>query len=162
MSSTRHTNPDRGVKVKETPHNENKSNSIISDKIPPRKRARSRSIVSGAATVTHASSGLVKEEEMPGLLNIGGARTPLTHTRAEYKRLQRLLEESYLFREQVIEENQRMCDQLHTARRELFKLHGFMDFAARKLHQQATHRFRGIDSDSEDELEDSKSVDEDV
>lgn len=69
-----------------------------------------------------------------------------------------------MFREQVIEENQRLVDQLHTTRRELFKLRGFMDFAARKLLKQATRRLNGIDSDnaSEDELEDSKSMDEDV
>jgi hypothetical protein len=92
------------------------------------------------------------------------AQTPLTHTRVEYELLQRLLEESYLFREQIIEENQRLLDWLRTTRRELFKLRGFMDIAARKLHQQATRRFDGIDSDngSDDELEDSKSAGEDV
>jgi hypothetical protein len=89
---------------------------------------------------------------------------PLTHTHTEYRRLQLLLEESYLFREQVIEENERLRDQLHTTRRELFKLRAFTDFATRKLQQQATRRFHGIDSDSAsgDELEDSKSMDEDM
>ncbi len=63
-----------------------------------------------------------------------------------------------------MEENRRLVDQLHTTRRELVKLRVFMDFVAGKLHQQATRRFHGIDSDndSEGELEDSKSMDEDV
>ncbi|KAF7347279.1 hypothetical protein MVEN_01483000 [Mycena venus] len=147
MSSTRQTNPDRGVK-----------------RGSPGKHARSRSITNEAATAKHTSSGRVKEEEMPGPFITDGAHMPLTHTRIEYEHLQRLLEESYLFREQVIEENQRLLDQLHTTRHELFKLRAFTDFAARKLQQQATRRFHGIDSDSGsgDELEDSKSVDEDM
>lgn len=62
MSSTRHSNPERGVKVEDTPHNQNTFDSIISDDVPPRKRARSRSIISGAATAMHTSSGRVKEE----------------------------------------------------------------------------------------------------
>ncbi|KAJ7819240.1 hypothetical protein B0H13DRAFT_2453444 [Mycena leptocephala] len=164
MSLTRHTSPDHIFKLEETQHNENTHNSIISDNVPPRKRARSHSIESRApqaAAVLHTSFGHVKEEEIPGSLN---AQTPLTHTRVEYELLQRLLEESYLFREQVIEENQRLLDRLRTTRRELFKLRGFMDITARKLHQQATRRFDGIDSDngSDDELEDSKSAGEDV
>jgi hypothetical protein len=63
-----------------------------------------------------------------------------------------------------MEENQRLSTRLHITRGELFKLHSFVDFAANKIHHQAGHRFRGIDSDSEDEndLQDSKSIDEDM
>ncbi|KAF7326340.1 hypothetical protein MSAN_02513300 [Mycena sanguinolenta] len=161
MSSTRPTSAHRAIKVEETSHDEHTSISMLPDQFPTRKRACSRSIASAPATAMPTSSAGVKEEEMPASLNSSGARAP---TQVEYERLQQLLEESYLFREQVVEENQRLLARLHITRCELFKLRSFVDFAANKIHQQAGRRFRGIDSDSEDEddLEDSKSIHEDM
>ncbi|KAJ7671053.1 hypothetical protein B0H14DRAFT_3909428 [Mycena olivaceomarginata] len=114
MSSTRDTNPDHRVKAEDIPPNENTRKTVISGEVVPRKRARLRSITNEAATAKHTSAGRVKEEEMPGPSIFNGAQMPLTHTHTEYRHLQLLLEESYLFREQVIEENERLRDQLHT------------------------------------------------
>lgn len=95
----------------------------------------------------------------PGLLNIGD--TP-SYTNGEYENLQRLLHEPYLMWEAIIEQNRSLVVQLRTTRCELHNLRSFMEFAGKKLNEQAMRCFRGIDSDtaSEDELEDSKSEDE--
>ncbi|KAF8208122.1 hypothetical protein K438DRAFT_1754863 [Mycena galopus ATCC 62051] len=161
MSSTRPMSTDRAIKVEEAFHHEHTSTPMLPNNFSTRKCARLGSMASVSATAVSTSSARVKEEEASASLNHAGTRAP---TLAEYQRLQQLLAESYLFREQVMEENQRLSTRLRITRRELFRLCSFADFAANKIHQQAGHRFRGIDSDSEDDdvLEDSKSIDEEV
>jgi hypothetical protein len=82
-----------------------------------------------------------------------------THTEADYERLQQLLEAAFRTRETVMEQNIALAAELRRTRRELHNLRAFTEFAGNKLFEQATRRFRGIDSDtaSKDELEDSKS-----
>ncbi|KAJ7270585.1 hypothetical protein B0H12DRAFT_1229090 [Mycena haematopus] len=155
MSSTRQTLSDQPIKVED--HLEDKNTEVLMDSA--RKRARRDS--SASERKADAPSGDI-EEGTPVLSSID-PHPPLTsHTHADYEYLQRLLQESYLFREAVIEQNRSLASQLRTNRRELHRLRSFVDFAANKLHEQATRRFCSIDSDtaSEDELEVSKSDDE--
>ncbi|KAJ7861105.1 hypothetical protein B0H14DRAFT_3863575 [Mycena olivaceomarginata] len=166
MSLTRHMTPDHTIKVEEDTRSLTEGNTTISDVNPPRKRARPRSITGLTAADTEArttSSERVKEEELPSLPDMLECGSSQTHTDADYERLQQLLEAAFRTREAVME-HIALAAELRTTRRELHKLRAFTEFASNKLFQQATRRFRGIDSDtaSEDELEDSKSEEEDM
>ncbi|KAJ7853286.1 hypothetical protein B0H14DRAFT_3450272 [Mycena olivaceomarginata] len=164
MSPTRHTSPNHPVKAEEHPGSDSTLDQAGSDVKPHRKRARQGSMTAAE----HASfSGRVKEEDISGSPNRCDANSELpstscTHTDAEYERLQELLEAAFRTREIVMEQNIALAAELRKTRRALHNLRAFTEFASNKLYEQATRRFRGIDSDtaSEDDLESSKSDEE--
>ncbi|KAJ7937496.1 hypothetical protein B0H13DRAFT_2302660 [Mycena leptocephala] len=135
MSLTRRTDPDQHVKVEDPVYEENIRDLTNSTMNPPRKHAREGSITGATAPEAVTLSGQVKDEEVTGPSSIRDPRSPLTPPTPRG---------------------------LRTTRRELHSLRSFMEFAGKKLHDQAMRRFRGIDSDtaSEGDLEDSKSDDE--
>ncbi|KAK7000909.1 hypothetical protein R3P38DRAFT_3218120 [Favolaschia claudopus] len=144
MSSTRQASPHREIKAEEDGDKENRVHTPHSAHQSSRKRVRTDSAASGG-TSTRSSV----EEGMPASSNINGASTPLTHTVGDFKRLQQLLVDSIMFREHLNDENQRLLRELRVTRRELFKTRALMKHAAERLHEQASRRIQGIDSDDE-------------
>ncbi|KAJ7301701.1 hypothetical protein DFH08DRAFT_827321 [Mycena albidolilacea] len=162
MSLARHTAPDRTIKVEEDTRSSNDGNLNISTVDHSQKCACPHSITRTTAADMEAhtaSSEHVKEEKMLSLPDMWERGSSPTHTEANYEQLQQLLEAAFRTWEAVMEQNIALAAELRRTRCELHNLRAFTEFAGNKLFEQATRRFRGIDSDtvSEDELEDSKS-----
>ncbi|KAK7042763.1 hypothetical protein R3P38DRAFT_2892107 [Favolaschia claudopus] len=147
MSSTRQGSPHLQIKAEGDGEKENRVPSIYSTQESARKRVR----VDSDAGATDGK--LTRKDKVPVPLNTsaGPRQLTLTHTLADFRRLQQLLEDSFVFREELNDENLRLRNKLQTTRRELRKMRAIMEMAAQNLHNQASRRVRGVDSD--DELE---------